>query len=905
MTIEETDTDDYLAHYGIIRKSGRYPWGSSNNVTTDKGSKEFLDYVDELKASGMSEVEIAKVMQISTTALRDYKTFTRNKRKQANITTAQRLHDKGYSNGAIAERMGLAGESSVRALLAPGAKDKADILTATADMLRKQVEMKGGIDIGKGVEHDLNITNSKLKAAVSILREEGYEVWRVKVMQQGTGKMTEIRVLAPAGSTQKEFWMDPDKIKLINERSDDGGRTYLGIYPPLAISPRRVKVNYKEDGGAETDGVIYVRPGVKDVSLGNSSYAQVRIQVGKGHFLKGMAMYKDDLPEGVDLAFNTNKSRDDVANDLEAMKPLARDPRNPDQVDPDNPFGAVIKVGGQQTRVKRDGSIAVTSVMNLLREEGEWQGWSKTLSSQMLSKQSPKLAKTQLTMTYEGREQEYKEIMALTNPTIKRRLLENFARDLDSAAVHLKAAALSRSQAYHVILPINSLSSTEIYAPNYQDGTRVALIRHPHGGTFEIPDLIVNNNHPESKKLLGQARDAVGINAEVAERLSGADFDGDTVIVIPNDNNQIKITPALEGLKDFDPRSEYKGYEGMPKIHTQREMGEISNLITDMTIRGASPAKIVRAIRHSMVVIDAEKHNLNYRESAIRNGIKQLKEEYQGKPRGGASTLLSKASSQDWVDDRIERRASEGGPIDPTTGKVVYTPTDKMRTDKKTGESVPVRTKSKKLAETDDAYSLIEGTPTPIERHYADHSNRLKELANKVRLSVLDTKPLPYSPSAKKVYEKEVTSLVSSLKLAERNKPLERQAQVLAGVWVKARRADNPSMDDESLRKIKYQALNEARFRTGADKHRINISPREWDAIQAGAVSPSRLNSILDNADMDQVKRLATPRVQRVVTPARLARAQQMMASGATRAEVAAALGIPLGTLDEALYGDG
>jgi biotin operon repressor len=900
------EEDDYLAHYGIIRKSGRYPWGSSNNVTTQKGSKEFLDYVADLKAAGFSEKEAAEGMGISINALRSYKTYARNKNVQSNITTAYRLREKGWSHQAIADRMGLAGESSVRALLDPSTKEKAQILTATSDMLREQVHTKGGIDVGKGVEHLLGISRTRLDAAIAILREEGYELWNVKVRQQGTGEDTTTRVLAYKGSTQKEFWQDKGKIRQINEKSHDGGRTFLGIYPPLSINPKRVAVNYKEDGGDKADGVLYVRPGVKDVSLGNSRYAQVRVQVGKGHFLKGMAMYKHDLPEGVDILFNTNKSRNDpkIKTDLDAMKPLVKDIHNPDQPDPDNPFGAVIKVGGQQTRTKRDGTTVVTSVMNILTEEGDWQDWSKTLSSQMLSKQSPRLAKTQLAMTLDNREREYKEIMELTNPTIKRRLLESFARDLDSSAVHLKAAALSQQQRYHVILPVNSLAENEIYAPNYENGTRVVLIRHPHGGTFEIPELVVNNKHKEAKELLDQSRDAVGINSAVAERLSGADFDGDTVIVIPNEDNKVSTTPALAGLKDFDPRMEYPGYEGMPPINTQKEMGDVSNLITDMTIKGASPSKLARAIRHSMVVIDAEKHDLNYRESAIRNGIKQLKQEYQGRSNGGSSTLVSRAGGPVWYDQRKDRLASEGGPIDPETGKRVYTRIEKQVVNKK-GESVYKQTKGKRLAETDDAFTLIDGAGFPVERTYAEYSNKVKDLANKVRLDVLATKPLPYSKSAKLVYQAEVNSLANKLMLAEMNIPQERAAQRLAGVIINARRHDRPSMDDDELKKVRYQALNEARYRMGAKKDLVVIEPNEWDAIQAGAVTPTRLNDILNHADMDVVKRLATPRQQRIVTPLKLARAQQMMANGATRAEVASALGIALGTLDEALYGGG
>lgn len=890
----KVDEEDYLAHYGILRRSGRYEWGSSNNVGTR--SKDFLGYVQEMTGRGLTEKEIAQGVGWTTTQLREAKTVARNQRKQSDIRMAEKLRAKGYSNSAIGQRMAVDGnpvpESTIRSWLAPGAKDRADILTSTSEMLRDQVKEKGIIDIGKGNEHLIGITYTKLKAAVSMLKEEGYTVDKVKITQQGTGHQTEIKFLAAPGTTQKQVWQDPSQIKLITGTTNDGGRSWFGLLPPLAINPKRVAVAYKEDGGAEADGVIFVRPGVKDVSLGEASYAQVRVQVGKGHYLKGMAMYSNDLPDGVDLLFNTNKSKAKVSADTDAMKELTDDP--------DNPFGAVIKSGGQQFRTKRDGTNVVTSVMNIVNEEGDWKDWSKNLSSQMLSKQSPRLVRSQLTLTQEEKKKEFDEINALTNPTIKQKLLQSFADDVDSSAVHLKAAALTRKQAYHVILPVNSLSETEVYAPNYPSGTKVVLIRHPHGGTFEIPELVVNNNHAEAKAVLGQARDAIGINSKVAERLSGADFDGDAVIVIPDNEGKIKSTAALAALKDFDPRATYQ-VDDPPKINTQLEMGGISNLITDMTLQAAPVSDIARAVKHSMVVIDAEKHGLDYKASALDNGIRSLKERYQGSPTGGAKTLISRASADKFVNKRIDRRASEGGPIDPKTGERRFTETNEMRTNKK-GEEIPRQEKSKRLAETTDAFTLIDGDGTPVERIYADHSNKLKAMANDARKELLRTKPLPYSPSAATAYKKQVSSLVARLKIAERNSPFERQAQVVAGSIIRAKMQDNPGMDDEVKKRIRYQALTEARTRTGAGKERIVIADDEWDAIQAGAISPSRLSSILDNADLDRVKELATPRQRLVVTPAKLARAQSMLGSGYTRAEVAAALGIPLGTLDDALY---
>lgn len=885
------DEEIHLAHYGVLRRSGRYPWGSGGSQPAR--NKMFLDYVADLKNQGMSEVDIARGVGISTTQLRAAKAIARNEQKQAQIGQAQKLKDKGYSNVAIGQRMGL-NESSVRALLIPGAKDRADVLLKTADMLKKQVDEKTYVDIGSGVENYVGVSKEKLNTAVAMLQEDGYTKHTVKVTQIGTGFETELKVLAPPGATQKEVWQNRGQIKQITEFSDDGGRSFGKTHDPISVHPNRVSVKYKEDGGDAADGVIYVRPGVEDISIGNARYAQVRVQVGDGHYLKGMAMYKDDLPKGTDIVFNTNKSS--TGNKLDAMKKLSG-------ADPDLPFESVVRqiLADPGTPHER-----VTSAMNIVGvkegsgEEGGWSTWSKNLSSQFLSKQSPALARSQLNMTYERRQSDFDEINSLTNPTIKKKLLEKFAEGSDSASVHLKAAALPR-QNWHVILPISSMPPSQIYAPKYRNGERVVLVRYPHGGTFEIPDLVVNNKHPEAKRLLGtDAADAVGIHHSVAQRLSGADFDGDTVLVIPNNSGRVKISPALEGLKNFDPRASYPAYEGMKPMSSrskQIEMGNISNLITDMTIRAAPHSEIVRAVRHSMVVIDAEKHNLNYKQSAVDNGISQLKHEYQGGPRSGASTLISVKKQSDFVNEIKPRPQSEGGPIDRATGKKVFVETGRTRRGKD-GQPVLVKKKVNKLSRVDDANVLSSGTP--MEKIYAEHSNKLKGLANKARLNASKTPPLKYSPSANKTYSNEVRVLDSKLSLALKNRPLERQAQILANNVVSAKRAANPNLDGDSLKKIKFQALEEARVRTGAKKQQIEITPKEWDAIQAGAISNSKLNSILDNADLDVVRSLATPRTVQLMTAAKTQRAQSMLASGYTRAEVADALGVSLTTLDTA-----
>jgi hypothetical protein len=550
--------------------------------------------------------------------------------------------------------------------------------------------------------------------------------------------------------------------------------------------------------------------------------------------------------------------------------------------------------------------------MNLVNEEGDWALWSSSLSSQVLSKQRPALAREQLDLAHTSKKSELDSILQLTNPSVRRKLLDAYAASVEAAAVHLKAAALPK-QKTQVILPVNDLKTHEVYAPSFDNGTRVALIRFPHGGTFEIPELIVNNRNPSAKKLLGDSRDAIGIHSKVAERLSGADFDGDTVLVIPNNLGKVKSTSPLEGLRGFDPKVSYPPYEGMPSMAAHGpqskgfQMGLISNLITDMTIQGATDDEKARAVRHSMVVIDAEKHNLDYRRSAEENGIQALIKRYQPGAKsstGGAQTLISRATSRLDVPERKPRAARDGGPIDPTTGKKVYDYTGRTKTWTDANGKLHVRQitmRSTKLAETNDARTLSSGTV--VEEHYAVHSNRLKSLANQARKAMVAIKSDKYSPSAKLAYKSEVQSLNDKLNLALQNAPLERQAQVFANATVRMKLQSNPELrlDDNKaeLKRLKSQALAAARTRTGADKKKFEITEAEWKAITARAITAHKLDQILNYADLDMVKKLASPRDDGKMTPTMVSKAKSLHARDYTWAEIAAALGVSVSTIQK------
>lgn len=897
--------DDELMHYGTPRHSGRYPWGSGENPY--QSSTGFYGMAKQLKSDGMSDKEIAESFGMSTREYKSAYSNAKNEVRAANRAEALRLKDKGYSNTAIGKRMGV-NESTVRSWMDEDIAERSSISKNTAKALKSAVDDKKYIDIGGGVENQMGISRTALDNAVKMLKDEGYTVHYIQTEQLGTGHKTSIKVLAPPDTTYSEVWNHKADIEFPGFHSEDKGRTIDKIGKPVSISSKRIKINYAEEGGKDKDGVIELRRGVDDISLGKAKYAQVRIAVDGTHYLKGMAMYRDDMPDGVDIIFNTNKAKGTPMlgeKDNSVLKPMKKDQ--------DNPFGATIKgerelILAQRYYTDKNGKRQ-QSALNIVNEEGDWNTWRKSLSSQMLSKQSPMLAKKQLKLAYDLKQDEFDSIMKLENPVIRQQLLDKFADGCDSAAVHLKAAGLPR-QASKVILPFPSMKENEVYAPSFRDGEEVVLIRYPHGGTFEIPRLKVNNKVPDAKKTLHNAQDAIGINAKVAERLSGADFDGDTVLVIPTSTAKIKTSKPLDGLKDFDPQRDYKAYPGMPEVkgsgfNKQQQMGNVSNLITDMTIKGATPDELARAVRHSMVIIDAEKHNLNYKQSAIDNNIAELKKKYQGGSNRGASTIISRASATAYVPVRKEITNTKYMTDDEkkrySKGEKIYRETGETYISKKTGKEVKRISKSTKMAETSDANTLSSGYL--IETVYSEHANKLKALANKARAESRSTEYIPYSKEAHVKYKDQVDSLNSKLNIALKNRPLERKAQLIANAKVKNVYAANPDMDSDDLKKLKGRCLTEARLQTGASKQQIKIEPKEWEAIQAGAISTNKLKSIVQNSDLDVLKQLAMPREMRGVTPAQESRIKVLESRGYTLAEIADAVGVSTGTITNVLQG--
>lgn len=942
------EMNDILVHYGMPRRSGRYPWGSGEDPYQHE--KDFLGRIEELKKSGWEETpeNIKKEFGLTTTQYRAQKGIAKDNRRMLLVAKAKSLKEDGLGDSEIARRISQdigrdVNESTVRSWLNAKSESRMKQARETADFIKKNIDEKGMIDVGAGVAMELNISKEKLDQALAILESEGYPVYGGRVPQAtNPSQKTTIKVICPPGTEHKEIYNYENVHSLNDYISRDGGDTYeKKFHYPESMDSKRLMIRYKEDGGVDKDGVIELRRNVPDLSLGESRYSQVRILVDGDRYLKGMALYSDDMPDGVDVVFNTNKSKDVPMRDV--LKKI--------KDDPDNPFGSAIKdvvQGGQYwydpktgERVSASTKGAKLGLINKRADEGDWTEWKDKLPSQFLAKQSLSMAKKQLGIAIADKTDEYNEIISLTNPTIKKHLLMKFADECDSAAVHLQAAALP-GQKYHVIIPITSMKDTEVYAPNYENGTKLALIRYPHGGTFEIPILTVNNKQADAKKQIGiDSIDAVGINSKVAARLSGADFDGDTVMCIPTHDKggKVKIisTPSLKGLEGFDPKSEYPERKGMKymkdpitgKDSTQMQMGIISNLITDMTLKGATNDELARAVRHSMVVIDAGKHKLDYKQSEIDNNIAGLKKKYQttidadGKVHtGGASTLISRSKGEVSVlkrqgSPKINQKGRDWYDPNKPEGSLVYQVADDVayqvpKVNRRTGE-VTVETRyrtqrSTRMAETSDAKTLISDASTKMERVYADYANSMKDLANKARLKAVATGKIAYSKTARQTYAPEVESLNEKLRIALMNAPRERQAQLRANAEVNAKiqRAKNEGKElkKDEVKKANQQALTKYRTDVNSVSRKdrsIKITDREWDAIQAGAVSENTLKKILNNADIDELRQRATPRTTTELSKAKINRIKAYAGSNYTIGEIAKKLGISVSTVSKYL----
>lgn len=939
-----------LKHYGVKRKSGRYPWDPSLHLPKNY---KFIEDRDEMKKRGLSDNEIAKQMGLSTTVYRSKVTIAKEELKQYNMQRISKLQSEGMIIDDIAKTIGTTGQT-VRNYLDeiknPNKSARAQRVQteAVAQTLEDAVKRSKYIDVGKGVEIQMGISKEKLKSGLNVLVESGeYEVHNLRIAQvTDKNNSTPVKVLTKKGVERSEIYKNMDKVRPVEEFAINGdARMFQQMERPKSIGWDRVHIRYAipegqkghgtNDDGAMMDGAMFLRPGVKDLNLGKASYAQVRIAVGDTHYLKGMALYGTEemfkgIPKGTDIIFNTNKTANKTPQ--EVLKELKKNPEGGAPIDGPNPFGATVK--RQNTLVDAKGNpvykpgvkdrfgnkVPQIGSVNIVNEEGDWGSWSKALSAQFLSKQPTTVVHERLKATMKQVQDEYESIQKVTNPVIKKQLMESFVSDLESKQVHMKAAAPKGFQG-HVILPVPDMKENEVYAPNYKNGEKVVLIRYPHGGRFEIPELTVNNNSVARKMISKDSPDAIGIHPKVASKMSGADFDGDTAYVIPNNKGKFKSRDSLKELKNFDPNM-YADNPGtftpITKCYQQTLMGVVSNLITDMTLQGAPSNEIARAVKHSMVVIDAEKHKLNYKRSAEENGIDALMKRYMTHvdkvKYGDLERYNPKTRRVDKVidPDKLKKDLTPGKEYTSastiisrhkqsviTDGYQVEVPDPKSKSG---GTKMVWRNKKETylVNMVKDANVFLGPNATKTEHHYADYINELKAFKNKVDSEMSGIKMPARDPKAAKIYAEEVLSMKDKVNQVKINRIKERQAQRMAEVSSKAeiaRRSEDEVLKKDEISRIKQQALNKARSMVGAERTPVTITDDEWDAVQSNAVSGTLLKELVSFMDDSQLKSLATPRANKQMTDARKSKAKALLANGYTIAQVAEALGVSSSTI--------
>lgn len=163
--------------------------------------------------------------------------------------------------------------------------------SATAEKLKELIDTKGYLDVGAGAERELGVSRNKLDQALYILEMEGYLTYKRRIPQvTNPNQKTTLQVLTPPGTEYKDIY-DTSKIHSVGDYTisyDNGDTFHKPFEYPTSVSSKRLIINYAEEGGVDKDGVIELRRGVKDLSLGDSHYAQVRIMVDGAYYLKGM-----------------------------------------------------------------------------------------------------------------------------------------------------------------------------------------------------------------------------------------------------------------------------------------------------------------------------------------------------------------------------------------------------------------------------------------------------------------------------------------------------------------------------------------------------------------------------------------------------------------------------------------
>lgn len=136
------------------------------------------------------------------------------------------------------------------------------------------------------------------------------------------------------------------------------------IYNPTVLSKDRILVIVCE----EKDGVIELRRGVPDLYLGvGVNYAQSRILVDSGSYIKGMAVYSDDIPGDFDVVVNV-RDEQRAFNELDYKCAFSK--------------YSCQKLKQRFYEDPETGDIKLSPI-NIINDDGDWKEWEKEFSSKI------------------------------------------------------------------------------------------------------------------------------------------------------------------------------------------------------------------------------------------------------------------------------------------------------------------------------------------------------------------------------------------------------------------------------------------------------------------------------------------------------------------------------------------
>lgn len=210
------------------------------------------------------------------------------------------------------------------------------------------------------------------------------------------------------------------------------------------------------------------------------------------------------------------------------------------------------------------------------------------------------------------------------------------------------------------------------------------------------------------------------------------------------------------------------------------------------------------------------------------------------------------------------------------------------------------------MGNTYDAKTLVSPSHFDMENIYADFANSMKALANNARIEMINTPNLQQNKKAKEIYAKEVASLDRKLKEAKINSIKEREAKRKTASYMNEKKEVNPDLKGEDLRKLTQRTLDKYRQEVGAipkRKRDIKLEEREWQAIQAGAISENKLKQILNNSDPDVLRDKAMPRTTKGFTSSQLSIIKRLDANGFTLQEIANKFHVSTSTISNVLKG--